>query len=303
MPGINTELSGDPNQAELCNGMWFKSMEDLLPIIEREGLWVEFQSHPHDLCELNNETCDMVKAFRSKNLGYVYSSPHVLFYDQGKGDVRAMLKYVGDELTHALLADTFNQTLDCRPIANSPWFNSRGKADVTIHQHLMMGEGDVAFPWSGQASGGKRADCFDDGAEVCARHVPRNTRASLRADALCEVFAVSTENEKGFPARFYDTEAIRNVTFCAEICGGTCERKVTAVFDDVTVPYSNLVLGEPYPLPGKWCGYPPHEPQPEVYYYRVDRPEGFGFCCVGDNVYKIKDRSFPLPAHGAMRPR
>lgn len=46
VPGINTELSGDPNQAELCNGMWFKSMEDLLPIIEREGLWVELQSHP-----------------------------------------------------------------------------------------------------------------------------------------------------------------------------------------------------------------------------------------------------------------
>ena len=23
---INTELSGDPNQAEICNGMWFKSM-------------------------------------------------------------------------------------------------------------------------------------------------------------------------------------------------------------------------------------------------------------------------------------
>ncbi len=24
---INTELSGDPNQQEICNGMWFRSME------------------------------------------------------------------------------------------------------------------------------------------------------------------------------------------------------------------------------------------------------------------------------------
>ncbi len=54
---INTELSGDPNQQEICNGMWFRSMEELLPIIEREGLRVEIQSHPYDFCELNNETC------------------------------------------------------------------------------------------------------------------------------------------------------------------------------------------------------------------------------------------------------
>ena len=50
-----------------------------------------------------------------------------------------MLKYAGDELTHVLFADTFNQTLDCRYIANPPSLNARGRADVTIHQHLAMG--------------------------------------------------------------------------------------------------------------------------------------------------------------------
>lgn len=142
---INTELSCDPNQQEICNGMWFKSMEELLPIIERENLRVEIQSHPYDFCELNNETCDLVKSFRSPNLGYVYSAPHGFFYDQGKGDVASMLKYAGDELTHVLFADTFNQTMDCRYILNPPFLNSRGKADVTVHQHLAMGEGDVDF--------------------------------------------------------------------------------------------------------------------------------------------------------------
>lgn len=38
VPVINTELSGDPNQQEICNGMWFRSMEELLPIIELDGL-------------------------------------------------------------------------------------------------------------------------------------------------------------------------------------------------------------------------------------------------------------------------
>ncbi|MDO4547599.1 MAG: sugar phosphate isomerase/epimerase [Clostridia bacterium] len=143
---INTELSGDPNQQEICNGMWFRSMEELLPIIEREGLRVEIQSHPYDFCESNDETCDMVKSFRSRHLGYVYSAPHGFFYDNGAGDVKSMIKYAGDELTHVLFADTFNQTMDCRYIVNPPWMNARGKADITVHQHLMMGEGDVDFP-------------------------------------------------------------------------------------------------------------------------------------------------------------
>lgn len=128
--------------------------------------------------------------------------------------------------------------------------------------------------------------------------------AKLTASRSSEVFAVSAESDNGFPARFYATGDIRNVTSCADICNNTCGRKVTTLSDDETAPYSNLILGETFPRPGKWCGYPPHEhPQPEVYCYRIDRPEGFGFCCVGDNVYKIRDRSFSLLAHGAMHPQ
>lgn len=145
VPVINTELSGDPNQQEICNGMWFKSMEELMPILEREGIRVEIQSHPYDFCELNNECCDLVKSFRSDNLKYVYATAHGFFYDQGKGDVKSMLKYAGEDLSHVLFGDTFNQELDCRYIVNPPWLNSRGAADVTIHQHLAMGEGDVDF--------------------------------------------------------------------------------------------------------------------------------------------------------------
>ena len=121
---INTELSGDPNQQEICNGMWFRSMDELLPLFEKEGIRVEIQSHPWDFCELNNETCDMVKSYRSDNLKYVYSAPHGFFYDKGVGDVRSMLEYAGDDLSHVLFADTYNQTKDCRYILNPPWLNS-----------------------------------------------------------------------------------------------------------------------------------------------------------------------------------
>lgn len=142
---INTELSGDPNQQELCNGMWFRSVEEILPLAEKEGIRIEVQSHPYDFCELNNECCDLVKSFRSDHLKYVYATAHAFFYDQGKGDHRSMLEYAGADLSHVLIADTFNQTKDCRYIVNPPWLNRSGRQDVTVHQHLGIGEGDVDF--------------------------------------------------------------------------------------------------------------------------------------------------------------
>ena len=142
---INTELSGDPNQQEICNGMWFRSMDELLPIFEKEGIRVEIQSHPYDFCELNDETVDMVKHYRSDNLTYVYSCSHGFFYDQGKGDVRHMLEYAGESMSHILFSDTNNHVKDCRYIVNPPWLNRCGCEDVTVHQHLAMGEGEVDF--------------------------------------------------------------------------------------------------------------------------------------------------------------
>jgi len=136
---INTELSGTPDEPEICEEMWYRSMEELLPIIEREGIRVEIQSHPWDFCELNNETVDIVKSLRSDNVTYLYSAPHTFFYDKGKGDVSEMLKYAGDDLSHVLLADTWNHTLPCRYIMNPPGVNA------AIHQHLGIGEGEVDF--------------------------------------------------------------------------------------------------------------------------------------------------------------
>lgn len=134
---INTELSGDPHQAEICEGMWYRSMEELLPIIEKEGIRIEIQSHPYDFCENGNETADLVKSLRSDNLKYLYCAAHTFFYDNGRGDIKGMLDYAGDDLSHVLFADTMNHTKDCRYILNPPG------VDATIHQHLGLGEGEV----------------------------------------------------------------------------------------------------------------------------------------------------------------
>ena len=35
---INTELSGDPQQPEICNGMLFRSLDELMPYFEKYGI-------------------------------------------------------------------------------------------------------------------------------------------------------------------------------------------------------------------------------------------------------------------------
>jgi myo-inositol catabolism protein IolH len=48
---INTEFSGRPERAEESERAFFRSMEELLPIFEREGIDVRIDPHPDDFVE------------------------------------------------------------------------------------------------------------------------------------------------------------------------------------------------------------------------------------------------------------
>ena len=68
---------------------------------------------------------------------------------------------------------------------------------------------------------------------------------------------------------------------------GCIKRDVRTCFDLDNAPYSNMVLGEVVNLPGKWSSYPPHHhPQPECYFYRFDKPMGFGAGWGNGEIYE-----------------
>ena len=54
---INTEFSGRPERAEESERAFFRSMEVLLPIIEREGIDVRIDPHPDDFVEDGLRRC------------------------------------------------------------------------------------------------------------------------------------------------------------------------------------------------------------------------------------------------------
>ena len=81
-------------------------------------------------------------------------------------------------------------------------------------------------------------------------------------------------------------------------------RRVNTIFDKDIAPYSNMVLGEVLNDRGNWSGYLPHRhPQPECYYFKFDRPEGFGASFVGDQVFKSVDNSFSAIPGECLHPQ
>ncbi|MBU5263597.1 sugar phosphate isomerase/epimerase family protein [Bacillus atrophaeus] len=138
---MNSEFSGSKYDPYVCEEKFIKSMDELLPVFEKEGIKLNLQAHPYDFIETHKGAMDMIRALDRDWINLVYSTAHTFFYDDGKGDIETMFDEAGDRLTHVLFADTFNHKAahGLRYIVNPP------DAKVTVHQHLDMGQGEVDF--------------------------------------------------------------------------------------------------------------------------------------------------------------
>ncbi|MEB3372386.1 sugar phosphate isomerase/epimerase family protein [Saccharopolyspora mangrovi] len=138
---MNSEFNGRPEREAESEAAFWRSMEELLPVFEREGIALNLEAHPDDFCEVNTPAVDLVRAINEPWVNYLYCAPHT-FHLSGEGtgaDIPAMLRYAGDKLTHVHIADTFNHKASSglRYILNPPGTPAR------IHQHLDVGQGEV----------------------------------------------------------------------------------------------------------------------------------------------------------------
>ena len=133
---INTEFSGRPERAEESERAFFRSMEELLPIFEREGIDVRIDSHPDDFVEDGLEAVRIIRGVNSPNLGMVYVACHT--YHMG-GDMTEIMRAAGSKLRLVHVADTMDhhRSHGLRYITNPPGNPAR------VHQHLKIGDGDV----------------------------------------------------------------------------------------------------------------------------------------------------------------
>ena len=133
---MNSEFNGRPDAASLSEAQFWRSMEELLPVFEREGMHLRLEPHPDDFVEDGTVAVDMIRAIDSPLVSFLYCAPHT--FHMG-GDLSGIMEYAGDLLTHLHLADSFDHrgSSGLRYIVNPPGSTAR------VHQHLDIGQGEV----------------------------------------------------------------------------------------------------------------------------------------------------------------
>lgn len=133
---MNSEFNGRPEAASLSEAQFWRSMEELLPVFEREGVHLRLEPHPDDFVEDGKVAVDMVRGINSPLVSFLYCAPHT--FHQG-GDIKGVMEYAGDLLTHLHVADSYDHRASSglRFIVNPPGSTAR------VHQHMDIGQGDV----------------------------------------------------------------------------------------------------------------------------------------------------------------
>jgi 5-deoxy-glucuronate isomerase len=142
---------------------------------------------------------------------------------------------------------------------------------------VVLQQGRGSFAAGGERWPVSRSSVFAE--RATALYVPPGVEFSASADAPLEAILLSTPARPGGKAALMTPEQVQPVSRGV----GTYTREVHNLFvDDPHV--RRLMVGETFNPPGHWSSFPPHkhdgrDGEPcleEVYYYRVDPPQGFG---------------------------
>ena len=175
-------------------------------------------------------------------------------------------------------------------------------SDAEKETVVLLLDGEVTFRWEGREADAVRRSIFDE--NPVALHVAYGVEISITAKDNAELLIQKTTNEKSFASRLYTQDDVGTEIFGDGVWENTARRACRTVFDYNNAPYSNMVMGELINYPRRWSSYIPHgHDQPEVYFYRFDRPEGFGAAFLGDEAFKIHNNSaFFIPGRSHPPP-
>jgi 5-deoxy-glucuronate isomerase len=178
-------------------------------------------------------------------------------------------------------------------------FSSKDEETIVV---LHQGRG--TFTAGAMSSPVARAGVFEE--RATALYLPPGARLEVKADSALEAVLISTPATRAGKPTLVTPDKVR-----VNARGrGSYSREVHDIFvDDADV--SRLMVGETFNPPGHWSSFPPHkhdgrdgEPTlEEVYYYRVDPPQGFGqqmlYTSGGESVtHAVKDGDAVLLPYG-----
>ena len=137
---MNSEFNGRPEQASRSEAQFWRSMEELLPVFEREGVQLRLEPHPDDFVEDGRVAVDMVRGIDSDLVSFLYCAPHTFHQSERPGgDIAGIMRYAGRPAHPGARGRLVRLPglRGLRYIVNPPGSTAR------IHQHLDIGQGEV----------------------------------------------------------------------------------------------------------------------------------------------------------------
>lgn len=135
---MNSEFNGRPEASAASEAQFWRSMDDLLPILEAEDVHLALEPHPDDFVEEGNAAVDLIRGIDSPRISYLFCAPHTFHLG---GDIVSNIRHAGSSVSQVHLADSFDHRASSglRYIVNPPG------SPVRVHQHLDIGQGEVDF--------------------------------------------------------------------------------------------------------------------------------------------------------------
>ena len=89
---------------ESCEAAFWESMDELVPIFEREAINLHIEPHPEDFVETIQPAVDMIRSINSKNVRFLYCAPHTFHFGD---DMAKMIEEAAPliETENGVLAD------------------------------------------------------------------------------------------------------------------------------------------------------------------------------------------------------
>jgi len=134
---INTEFSGRPEAPETAEALFLRSLDELLPIFEREGLQLIIEPHPDDFLEDGLEALNLIRGLNKDWIGFLYCAPHAFHQGHSPAEI---IRAGAEKVRYVHLADAWDHTVHhgLRYILNPA-------GATRVHQHMEMGRGEVDY--------------------------------------------------------------------------------------------------------------------------------------------------------------
>ena len=144
---VTSEMSGGNSLTqEECVAAFERSVSELVPVLEAEGVDVAFEPHPGDFVESHELGLDILNRIGHERVGYLYCCPHTFVLG---GDPASMIRSAGRLLKFVHVADSNTPEKIVVGYAPKGYANAlqaeEFKGAMNAHEHLVPGKGDVDF--------------------------------------------------------------------------------------------------------------------------------------------------------------